>query len=118
MDGARLIALIQSAIDESYENFTTQEVIAEIEAGRSALFAGRDSFMVATLHRHHDELTGHAWLGGGDLDELRDVIRPQSEAWAKENGARYATIEGRRGWVRALKQDGYREVSVTVRKTL
>lgn len=110
--------LIRAAIEQTYEPYTVEEVVTEIREGRSALFAGESSVMVCTLHRHNDEITGHVWLAGGDLEELRDVLRPQAEEWARANGAAYATIDGRRGWVRALKEHGFKEVSVTVRKAL
>lgn len=115
MDAARLL---QAAIDRSHQPYTLKEVVAEISAGRSVAFWGEESVMVCTLHRHHDEITGHVWLASGDLDELRDVLRPQAEAWAKAEGAAYATIEGRKGWVRALEGVGFEEVAVTARKAL
>jgi len=110
--------LIQAAIDQSHEIFTLDEVADEIEAGRSTAFVGERSIMVCTLQKHHDEITGHAWLAGGDLDELRDVLRPQAEGWARANGASHTTIDGRRGWIRALKDNGYGEVAVTLRKRI
>lgn len=110
--------LLRRAIEHSYQKFTLEEVAAEISEGRSTLFRGERSVMVCTLQKHHDEITGHVWLAGGDLDELRDVLRPQAEAWVKANGGSYATIEGRRGWVRALRDQGFEEVAVTVRKRL
>jgi hypothetical protein len=110
--------LIRAAIEQTYEPYTVEEVVAEIEKGHATLFAGETSVMVCTMHRHNDEMSGHVWLAGGDLEELRDVLRPQAEEWARANGAAYATIDGRRGWVRTLKEHGFEEVSVTVRKML
>lgn len=115
MDAARLLL---AAIERSHEPYTLDEIIEEIAQGRSVAFWGEQSVMVCTLHRHHDVVTGHVWLAGGDLDELRDTLRPQAEQWAKSEGAQYATIEGRRGWVRALKGEGFEEASVTLRKAL
>lgn len=115
MDAARLL---QAAIEKSYQPYTLEEVVAEIREGRSVAFWGEQSVMVCTLHRHHGEITGHVWLAGGDLDELRDELRPQAEAWAKAEGATYATIEGRKGWVRALEGVGFEEVAITARKAL
>lgn len=111
-------SLLRAVIDQSYQPYTLEEVRHEIEAGRSELFRGDQSVMVCRLSQHHDEITGHCWLAAGDMDELREVLAPRAEFWARMNGASYATIDGRKGWARALKDIGFEEVSVTLRKRL
>jgi hypothetical protein len=54
-------------------------------------------------------------LAGGDMDELRQMER-YVEHRARENGFVLMSINGRRGWLRAL--DGYKEVSVYMEKNL
>lgn len=118
MERAKFEALVLSAIDQASEPYTLDEVMAELESGESSGLIGENSIMIVKLFKHNGELTGHCWLGAGDIDELRDDLRPKAEAWAKEHNATAATIDGRRGWVRALSGQGYRETSVTVRKEL
>lgn len=48
----------------------------------------------------------HVWLGGGDLDDLL-ALMPGAESYGRAMGCEYATIEGRRGWARVLRQHGY-----------
>lgn len=112
------VKLIEAAVAQSHEPYAVDEVLREIDEGRSVPFIGERSILIANLQAHHDVITAHGWLGGGDMAELVTRIRPASERWAKAEGAAYATIDGRRGWVRALRDHGYDEVSVTMRKAL
>ena len=49
----------------------------------------------------------HIFLAGGDLDELRGMV-PMWQSWARFNGCSKVTLCGRRGWERALKQQGWK----------
>lgn len=118
MTPERIAELVQSAIDQSNEDYQLLEVLEEIVSGRSVLFQGERSILVANLHKHNETLTAHGWLGAGDLDELTTHIMPQAQAWATAQGATRMTITGRRGWVRALKNGGFSEESVTVGKDI
>lgn len=48
-----------------------------------------------------------AYLAGGDLVELSDVLRPKFEAYAGGIGAVTVVIGGRKGWARAWRRFGY-----------
>jgi hypothetical protein len=48
----------------------------------------------------------HIFLAGGDLDELRGMV-PMFCSWARFNKCSKVTLCGRRGWERALKQQGW-----------
>ena len=43
----------------------------------------------------------------GDLDELRDALGPNAIKWALGQNCKLATIEGRPGWSRAMKDHGW-----------
>lgn len=116
MDADKARALLQRAVDKAYEPYTVTEVAQEIADGRAQFVMGDDSIMVLSLHQHHDEKYVHVWLAAGDLEEIRGPLKKKAENWARSQGCKYATIEGRPGWVRALKD--YSQVSVTVRKEL
>ena len=59
-------------------------------------------------------------LAGGDLDALLEAAGPGGdlEKFAKIVGADGIEIQGRRGWVRAMADIGYREQYVRVYKEL
>src|SRR5579862_9491504 len=54
---------------------------------------------------------------GGDLNEILSLI-PGMEAYGRLNGCSMVAVEGRRGWERALKENGYQFWSVTLKKRL
>jgi hypothetical protein len=60
----------------------------------------------------------HGLIAAGDLDEIRWVLIPRAELWAKEAGCIAAQIESREGWARALRSSGYHTHQVIVRKEL
>jgi hypothetical protein len=60
----------------------------------------------------------HGLVAAGDLAEIRDVLIPRAEEWAKLGGCVMAIIESRPGWARALKPSGYGPHQLSVRKDL
>lgn len=58
-------------------------------------------------------LTSHA--GEAGLDQVPEMCAT-IEAWAKEQGADYTAAEGRGGWDKALKREGYQRYAVIWRK--
>ncbi len=60
----------------------------------------------------------HVLWATGDMDEMRGQIAPKAEAWAKSVGCSRIIIEGRPGWLKVMKADGYRPFSVTLEKDI
>jgi hypothetical protein len=58
----------------------------------------------------------HGLVAAGDLEEIRDVLIPRAEDWARSIGCIMAIIESRPGWARALKD--YEPHQLAVRKEL
>ena len=69
------------------------------------------------------EMPGGARVGGvlwgvGDKQDMIDHLRPEAEAWAHELGCSHILVEGRLGWLKALKPVGYDPHSASVIKAL
>lgn len=107
---------IEAALDLAHGTHTMDDVRRDILTGPATFWPGRNAAMVTEVQEFPQMHVLHFWLAGGDLDELRDELRPMAEKWAKERGITRATIMGRRGWVRALP--GYQEVSTVCAKEL
>ena len=45
----------------------------------------------------------HWWLAGGEMSEILAMERPITE-WARSQGCRKASIDGRKGWERVLTE--------------
>ena len=58
------------------------------------------------------------WVAAGDMQELIAEMYPEFEKQAREFGCKTVTITGRRGWVRAMKDVGFKEVATVVAKEL
>ena len=58
------------------------------------------------------------FIGGGDLEELRRMRDAQLVPFAKENGCKRIIGAGRKGWERALKDDGYQFGGIYMHKDL
>lgn len=115
----RFINLLRRALERSPEPVTEAEVLHDVQQGYTTVFADDDAILLAQIIEHGDgSKTGHCWLASGDMEKLVNKIRPEAEQWARHAGANRVTIEGRKGWVRALKNVGYAEQSVTLVKDL
>lgn len=59
----------------------------------------------------------HIWLAGGNLRAVLAFQTPL-ENWARATGCTSITVNGRRGWDRALSPLGYERDGDVLRKTL
>lgn len=58
----------------------------------------------------------HALVAAGDLDEIKALIVPQIEHWARLIGCVGFAVESRPAWARVLKSCGFETHQVMVRK--
>ncbi|WP_304171446.1 hypothetical protein [Phenylobacterium aquaticum] len=99
------------------EDGTEAELLADLRGGRAQLWAGERAAMVTQVA---DETAGralHVWLAGGDLSDIL-ALKPGVEAWGRAQGCDYVTINGRRGWARILRSDGFTRIGDELRKRL
>lgn len=58
------------------------------------------------------------FLGGERLSEWRDLFCDVFDRWGRDNGCKAVEMTGRAGWVRVLKDNGYREVYRVLQRDL
>jgi hypothetical protein len=58
----------------------------------------------------------HGLVAAGDVAEVRDILVPQAEAWARAMGCIGFVIESRPGWAKLLKNKGFEPHQLAVRK--
>lgn len=99
------------------EDASWDEVAAALAAGRAQLWPGERSAMVTTLQITPEGPTCHVWLAGGELADLL-AMAVGVEAWARAQGCAWVTLNGRKGWARALKRRGFAPAGEELRKKL
>jgi hypothetical protein len=93
------------------------QLLEAIITGQAQLWVGERCAMVTQCVPEPAGLCIHAWLAGGDLEEIKAMV-PGIEAWARAAGCDYATITGRTGWLRALQPQGYSVAGSELKKDL
>lgn len=99
------------------DTMTLADILTPIAEGRAHFWPGRECAMVTEITAHEDKKIIWVTAAGGDLNELK-AMQAGVEAFARLNGCTEARIEGRKGWEKTLKPDGYEFVSVIIRKPL
>ena len=110
---------IEDAIERSGGGYTLDYVKKRVEDGSNTthLWPGRKSAAVTEIVWEGERCILNCWLAGGDLDELKQMIAA-AEVFAKRLGCDAVQVSGRKGWVRALRDQGYSPISYTVEKEL
>lgn len=110
---------LQDAIDRSGGGVTLDYVKRRLEdgSGTTHLWPGQKSAAVTEIAWDGDKPFLNCWLAGGDLDELKKMITA-AEVFAKRLGCQSVQVSGRKGWVRALRDQGYKPIAYTVEKEL
>lgn len=109
------IKLIDRAIQR--ENDTNIDwVFQQIEEGGLQLWRGERSAVVTRCVDVGNG--GHlVWVfAGGDLEEIRDEMKPHIEEWAKHLGCVKATMTARPGWQKVLPDYKKRKQVVLVKE--
>lgn len=89
-----------------------------VESGDAQFWAYGDSAMLTVVRDYESGLRElYVWLSCGSLDGLR-ALTPFVERHAKAIGATRLAMEGRRGWVRPLREEGWWQSDVIMRKEL
>ncbi|WP_269715752.1 hypothetical protein [Caulobacter sp. NIBR2454] len=99
--------LIAAALEHGYGTHTIDDVLAQIVRGDAVFWPGERSAIVTMFHDNPQGRSLHFWLAGGDMEEIANEMRPCIELWGKSEGCTRATIAGRPGWIRALRDVGY-----------
>lgn len=98
---------LEAALERGREAGESREAVeTQIAANHAQLWRGETGALVTQLVRGPEGLFVHCWLGGGRLAGCLE-LRPGVEAWGRQMGADFASINGRRGWGRIFRRYGY-----------
>lgn len=109
--------MFAEVMDERYH--TLKWLDEQVLGGKVRFWRSPNAAMITEVR---DYPTGakdiHALIAAGDLGEIVEIITPQAEQWAREQGCLAAQVESREGWARALRPAGYQTHQMIVRKEL
>lgn len=92
------------------------DVEGMIESGMAQLWECEGAASVSEIVSHPREKWLTVWLSGGDMEKLINVLLPKMEAMAKAEGCDRVVLGGRKGWKRALCENGYSEMGLICAK--
>ena len=96
---------------------TEAELIDALMTGKAMIWPGDTAAMVTSLEEGPEGRFLHVWLAGGDLVGVM-ALKPGVEAWGRAMGCKFVNINGRPGWARLLRGDGFALIDGELRKPL
>lgn len=113
LNHAHGVALALSSCDDPH---SVEDVLRRLVTDPDLRLWGNADACIVTEHLK-DQRAIHFWIATGELDAVTRLSEEVIE-WARKNGCERATLTGRRGWVRALRDEGWYESAVLMRKEL
>lgn len=113
----RLRHVMERALPYTHRTHEINDLVLLVLQGRARLWTTANSFCIVERVVYPRQVNYHVFLAGGDLDELRGLHEEVIVA-AKADGAGAITLTGRRGWVKALAEWGWKEEYATMRLEL
>lgn len=101
---------IHNALCYTNGTHTFNDVVSGILQGRYVFWPLKESFVLWEIVEFPKKKFLHVFLAGGDLTEL-DGIVPKLKQAAILAGCSAVTLNGRRGWLRGLTDEGWKEAS-------
>lgn len=117
-DWARCRGWIEAAVATGPGVETIDDVERLVGEGRYQLFTAPRSAAVTEIAQFTRRRILIVVHGGGDLEELLDVLEPRMCAFACAEGCDAIMGTGRRGWDRVTKKRGYRFAWINMIKDL
>jgi hypothetical protein len=108
---------LQDALDYAGNTHDLHHVAKGIKEGHFQFWPAPEAAIVTELIYYPKFTILHAWLVGGQLEQVIKMI-PSLEAYGRAFNCSKLTGCGRSGWVRALKQHGFEGIMTTVSKEI
>lgn len=106
-------AYIENALAYAEGTHTFDDIVHMVATGRLMWWPLPRGFMVTEIVEYPRTKHLNVFLAGGDLDEIR-ATQEQLVLVAKLSGCTALSLSGRRGWVKALTQLGWKESHTAV----
>jgi hypothetical protein len=97
---------IEDALQYCGGTHNFEDVADAVNRGDMQLWPADRGCLVTSIVVYPRRTLLHIFLAGGELDQLKEM-QPAVIEWAKAQGCDGGTINGRLGWVRALRDMGW-----------
>lgn len=108
---------LAEALTYANDTHSTRDIWEGVVNGRFQFWPAERGALITEIQVYPKRNVFHVFLGGGDLDQLTDMIE-SIEIYARTIGCKSVTVSGRKGWIRVLESRGARELCTTVAKEL
>ena len=99
---------IEKTLEYADGTHTFEDVCLSVFQGRCRFWDLGESFLITEIIDFPQMRVYHIWLAGGNLSDLV-AMHPEVQQAARDAGCNRLTINGRPGWLRALKSHGWRD---------
>lgn len=106
---------LEAALEGGF--FTLDDVARAIAENRAQFWPGENAAIVTEIDSLAQTRIVRVWLAGGDMEEVLAMAKG-IESWARLQGCKKVLVEGRQGWAKVLKDQGYEPFSVILTKAL
>lgn len=108
---------IEAALAYGDDAHTFDDIAQGILAGRYRLWVRPNGCAVTEIQVYPRKKVCNVFLAGGDMQVIKDLQAP-CEEYARAMGCSDLVLTGRRGWVRALADNGWAETHTTMKRSL
>ena len=106
---------IQSALDKGGDTHSFIDVVDGVVGGKMQLWSGKKGCAVTEIVVYPNKKVLHVFLAGGKLEQITDMHKDAVQ-WAKAQGCDGMTLSGRKGWLKILNKDGWKEQQIVMAK--
>jgi hypothetical protein len=104
---------IREALRRCGDPRSLADVADQIRSRNAQVWGNEDALVITQLSGEYL----HFWIATGELEATKALSEEIIE-WAKGLGYTKATLTGRKGWARALANDGWRQQAILMERNL
>lgn len=97
---------IEAALIHSGDTHDFVHIVDGLIEGKFQFWANSECCVVTEVIDYPKKRVLHIFLAGGNLQAIRQ-LESKAVEWAKDIGCSAFTLTGRKGWEKALKNDGW-----------
>lgn len=112
-----LLEDLQEALHRGGDEHSLQDVADMITEGDAQLWTTPNAIIITEVLDQPQHRILHFWLAAGVLPDVVALSR-QVMDWGREQGCTRSTLHGRRGWLRALRDEGWQAQGVIMGREL